>query len=86
MAKCGSIFTPSGASDASAPSANGPKPALTKVAWSSEGRKLAVGDARGHLHILGVAEEVRRCRNVLYARDARISCCECRMWDVGMCS
>ncbi len=28
--------------------------ALTKLAWSSSGRKLAVGDAAGAVHVLGV--------------------------------
>jgi hypothetical protein len=28
--------------------------ALTKLAWSPEGRKLAVGDAGGVVHVLGV--------------------------------
>jgi hypothetical protein len=32
--------------------------ALNKIAWSQEGRKVAVGDARGTVHILGIAEEV----------------------------
>lgn len=28
--------------------------ALTRLAWSGEGRKLAVGDAEGAVHVLGV--------------------------------
>lgn len=32
----------------------GAGPALTKLAWSGEGRKLAVGDAEGGVHVLGV--------------------------------
>ena len=37
--------------------------ALTRIAWSSEGRKLAVGDAKGGIHVVGVAEEVSQRRH-----------------------
>jgi hypothetical protein len=34
------------------------KCALTKVAWSSEGRRIVVGDVYGRVYIVSIADDV----------------------------
>ncbi|EWM26929.1 dynein intermediate [Nannochloropsis gaditana] len=36
-----------------------PPVALTRLAWAGNGKRLAVGDTSGRIHVLGMAEEVR---------------------------